>query len=148
MICGFLLVPASSVSPGVRWRRLLHPGCTSSCVDRCCNDGRSHAGSVQSLGKVAEGRESAMGGRGSLLLMLLLVGGTLRMVLLITWHARAIMDKAQAELEKFMQFRDPEAGGGSTVDLATLYSTGARTPPVGGVTERSTPEFQMSSVAT
>lgn len=78
---------------------------------------------MQSLAEVAEGRESAMGGRGSLLLMLLSVGGTFGMVLLITWHARATMDKTQAETEKLMQSRDPEAGGGSTVDLATLYNT-------------------------
>ena len=75
---------------------------------------------MQSLAEVAEGRESAMGGRGSLLLMLLSVGGTIGMVLLITWHARATMDKAQAESQKIFQPKDIEAGGASTVDLATL----------------------------
>jgi hypothetical protein len=98
--------------------------------------------------EVAEGRESAMGGRGSLLLMLLSVGGTFGMVLLITWHARATMDKAQAESEKCMQPKDPEAAGRSTEDLAALYSTGAGTPPPAGWLARSAPEFQLSGVAT
>jgi hypothetical protein len=52
--------------------------------------------------------------------MLLSVGGTIGMVLLITWHARATMDKAQAESQKIFQPKDIEAGGASTVDLATL----------------------------
>lgn len=90
-----------------------------------------NAGSVQSLVEVAEGRESAMAGHGSLLVMLLSVSGTFAMVLLITWHARASIDEAQAKSQQghFMQHGDDsEAGPASTTDVEMEHSTSMGEP--------------------
>ena len=97
---------------------------------------------MQSLVEVAEGRESAMHGRGSVLVMLLSIGGTLAMVLLITWHARATMDKAQAQTEKLA---DAEAG---TTDLGTQHSTTTGRLTTGGPERSNVPQFEMSNVIT
>ena len=70
------------------------------------------ADSVQSLVEVAEGRESAMGGRSSLWIMLLSLGGTFAMVLLIAKHARATIDTAQAEAQQGRDTGGGTGGGG------------------------------------
>lgn len=81
--------------------------------------------------------------------MLLSVGGTFAMVLLISWHARATMDKAQAHSEKFMSPADPEAGGGSTMDLATRHGTRAGAPAAaGGARSSIAQQFEMAVVTT
>ena len=79
-------------------------------------------------------------------MMLLSVGGTFAMVLLISWHARATMDKAQAQSEKFMSPADPEAGGGLTIDLATQHSTRAGAPAAGGAKRSIAQQFEMPGV--